>query len=58
MDTMHCMLNAEKIRNSFACNADQRFETKVKCPTRRASFWIKFPTVGSKTPVKCPEYAQ
>ena len=25
---------------------------------RRASFWIKFPTVGSESPVTCPEYAQ
>ena len=31
----------------------QRFETKVKCPTGRASFWVKFLTVRSKTPVKC-----
>ena len=30
---------------------------KVKCPTGRASFWIKFPTIRSKTPVKCPGYA-
>ena len=44
--------------NPFACNADQRFDTKVKCPTRRASFWIKFPTVRSKTPVKFLVYAQ
>ena len=25
--------------------ADRRFDMKVKCPTRRASFWVKFPTV-------------
>ena len=34
--------------------ADRRFDTKVKCPTGRASFWIKFPTVRSLTRVKCP----
>ena len=33
-----------------------RFDTKVKCPTGRASFWVKLRTVRSKTPVKCPEY--
>ena len=25
--------------------ADRRFDTKVKCPTGRASFWVKFLTV-------------
>ena len=30
--------------------ADIRFEQKVKCPTRWASFWVKFPTVWSLTP--------
>ena len=34
--------------------ADRRFETKVKCPIGRASFWVKFPTVRSLTRVKCP----
>ena len=34
--------------------ADRRFDTKVKCPTGRASFWVKFPTVRSLTRVKCP----
>ena len=33
--------------------ADRRFDTKVKCPTERASFWVKFPTVRSLTRVKC-----
>ena len=37
------------------CIADRRFE--VKCPTRRASFWVKFPTVWSLTRVKCPGIA-
>ena len=27
--------------------ADRRFDTKVKCPTRRASFWVKFPTANA-----------
>ena len=33
--------------------ADRRFDTKVKCPTGRASFWVKFPTVRNLTRVKC-----
>ena len=37
---------------------DRRFDTKVKCPTRRASFWVKFPAVGSLTRVKCPGIAR
>ena len=32
---------------------DRRFDKKVKCPTGRASFWVKFPTVRSLTRVKC-----
>ena len=32
--------------------ADRRFDTKVKCPTGRASFWVKFPPVRSLTRVK------
>ena len=27
--------------------ADRRFDRKFKCPTGRASFWVKFPTVRS-----------
>ena len=34
--------------------ADRRFDTKVKCPTGQASFWVKFPAVRSLTSVKCP----
>ena len=34
--------------------ADRRFDRKFKCPTGRASFWVKFPTVRSLTRVKCP----
>ena len=34
--------------------ADRRFDKEVKCPTGRASFWVKFPTVRSLTRVKCP----
>ena len=37
--------------------ADRRFDTKVKCPTGWASFWVKFPTVRSLTRVKCPGIA-
>ena len=33
--------------------AYRRFDTKIKCPTGRASFWVKFPTVPSLTRVKC-----
>ena len=38
--------------------ADRRFDTKVKCPIGRASFWVKFPTVQSLTRVKCPGIAR
>ena len=38
--------------------ADRRFDTKVKCPTGRASFWVKFPAVRSLTQVKCPGMAR
>ena len=38
--------------------ADRRFDTKVKCPTGRASFWVKFPTVWNLTRVKCPGIAR
>ena len=38
--------------------ADRRFVTKVKCPTGRASFWVKFPTVRRLTRVKCPGVAR
>ena len=33
--------------------ADRRFDRKVKCPTGRASVWVKLPTVRSLTRVKC-----
>ena len=38
--------------------ADRRFDAKVKCPTGRALFWVKFPTVRSLTRVKCPGIAR
>ena len=38
--------------------AERRFGTKVKCPTGRASFLVKFPTVRSLTRVKCPGIAR
>ena len=38
--------------------ADRRFDRKVKCPTGRASFWVKFPTVRSLTRIKCPGIAR
>ena len=38
--------------------ADRRFDRKVKCPTGRASFWVKFPTVRSLTRVTCPGIAR
>ena len=38
--------------------ADRRFYTKVKCPTGRASFWVKFPHCtelhASQMPGDCP----
>ena len=38
--------------------ADRRFDTKNKCPTGQALFWVKFPTVRNLTRVKCPGIAQ
>ena len=38
--------------------ADRRFDTKVKCPTGQASFWVKFPhrteLYASHMPGDCP----
>lgn len=43
------MLNAERITKSLACDADQRYDTKVKYPTVLASFWVKnSPLWGAK----------
>ena len=50
---MHCAAG-----DPTHCTADRRFDSKVKCLTGRASFWVKFPTVRSLTPVKCPGIAQ
>ena len=36
----------------------QTFWHEVKCPTGRASFWVKFPTERSLTRVKCPGIAR
>ena len=38
--------------------ADRRLDTKVKCPTGWASFWVKLPTVRSLTRVKRPGIAR
>ena len=35
-----------------------KLTTPVKCVTGWATFWVKFPTVWSKTPVKCLGFAQ
>ena len=51
---MQCTCGIKELRDPFACDADQRFDTTVKCPTWRTSFWVKVSTVGSKKPVKCP----
>ena len=51
------MLKVKWVTKSFFCDADQRFDWKVKCPTGRTTFWVKFPSARSKTPVKCPGYA-
>ena len=37
--------------------AERRFDTKVKFPTGRASFWVKFPTERNLMRVKCPGIA-
>ena len=53
MNVVHGRMR-KKLQNPFACDtADQHFDTKVKCQTGWASFWVKFPTIWSKTPVKC-----
>ena len=48
-----CTCCMKQLWYPFACEADLRFDTKVKCPTVWASFWVKFHTVWSKPPV-CP----
>ena len=45
---------AESKNCEILSTADRRLDTNVKCPTERASFWVKFPTVRSLTRVKCP----
>jgi len=47
----------KKLQNPFAYDADQCFDTKVKYLTGRVSFWVKFPTVWSKTQDKYLGYA-
>lgn len=37
-----------ELRNPFGCDADQRFDTKVKCPTARAHFRSNSPLLGVK----------
>ena len=58
--TCECGSRAESknCENLLLPTADRRFDTKVKCPTGRASFWVKFPTVWSLTRVKCPGIAR
>ena len=38
--------------------ADRRFDTKVKCPTGWALFFVKLPAGRSLTRVKCPGIAR
>ena len=45
---------SKNYENLLFPTADRRFDTKVKCPTGRAPFWVKFPTVRSLMRVKCP----
>ena len=51
------LLNQRNCKILWLPTDDRRFGTKVKCPTGRASFWVKFPTVRSLTRVKCPGIA-
>ena len=45
MNVVHSRVWHE-LQNPFAGDAaDHHFETKVKCRTGWASFWVKFPTV-------------
>ena len=46
----HTWLIRKELWNPFASDADQRFDTKVKCLTGWVSFWVKLPTAQSKTP--------
>ena len=48
----------KELQNPFASDRWQTFWHSVKCPTGRASFWVKFPTVRSLTRVKCPRIAR
>ena len=53
MNVVHSRMQ-NKLQNPFAGDtADLHFDTKVKCRTGWASFWVKFPTGWNKTPVKC-----
>ena len=53
MNMVHSRMQKE-LQNPFAGDtADHHFDTKVKCRSGWASFWVKFPTVWSKTLVKC-----
>ena len=47
MNVVHSrMRKNNNVQNPCACDtADQHFDTKVKCRTEWASFWVKFPTV-------------
>ena len=47
----------QRIAKSFCFRPLTEVLTRVKCPTGRASFWVKFPTVRSLTRVKCPGIA-
>ena len=53
-----CMCESKNCEILLFPTADKRFDTKFKCPTRRASFWVKFPTERSLTWVKCPGIAR
>ena len=53
MNVVHSRMRNE-LQNPFAGDtADLHFDTKVKCRTGWALFWVKFPTAWNKTPVKC-----
>ena len=46
------MQNEEKITKSFCLQYWSAFWNESQCLTGRVSFWVKFPAVQKKTPVK------
>ena len=52
MNAAH-VLNQRIAKSFLLPTTDRLFDTKVKCPTKWASYWVTFPTLRSLTRVKC-----